>query len=367
MLWLLFAGLTAAAVVSVLWPLAKPPRLVGRGKTDIALYKAQLAEIERDEAQSLVAPEDAEGAKVEAARRLMAAAGAPESLAPATSPRRVWLASLAVLFLVPAVSISLYATIGHPELPDAPLAARLETAPSRMDLAVAVAKIEAHLVQHPDDGRGYEVLVPVYLQIGRTHDAVQAASAALRLLGPNAEREALYGETLVAAAQGVVTADAKQAFEAAAAADPSAPKPSFFLGLAAEQEGDAARAKEIWGKLAADAPQDAAWVQALRNRIASLDVRTGGPPQGPMAAKIEAMPADARMGAIRNMVDGLAARLAQNGQDVEGWLRLVRSYTVLHEPDKARAALIDAKRNLASDPNASARIDALARELGLEG
>jgi len=73
------------------------------------------------------------------------------------------------------------------------------------------------------------------------------------------------------------------------------------------------------------------------------------------------------MGAIRGMVDGLAARLAQNGQDLEGWLRLVRSYTVLHEPDKARAALIDAKRNLAGDPNAIARIEALARELGLEG
>ncbi|WGJ16026.1 c-type cytochrome biogenesis protein CcmI [Methylocapsa sp. D3K7] len=366
MLWLLFAGLTAAAVVSVLWPLAKPPRGVGRRETDIALYKAQLAEIERDEAQNLVALEDAEGAKVEAARRLMAAAETPVESASATSPRRAGLASLAVLFLVPAVSISLYAAIGHPELPDAPLVARLETAPARMDLAAAIAKIEAHLIQHPDDGRGYEVLVPVYLQTGRVNDAVQAASAALRLLGPTAERQALYGETLVAATRGVVTADAKHVFETAAAADPSAPKPRFFLGLAAEQEGDIARAKEIWGKLAAEAPRDAAWAQALRKRIASLDVNSGAP-QGPMAAKIEAMPADARMGAIRNMVEGLAARLAQNGQDLEGWLRLVRSYTVLHESGKARAALVDAKRNLADDPNAIARIDALARELGLEG
>ena len=139
-----------------------------------------------------------------------------------------------------------------------------------MDLAAAIAKIEAHLIQHPDDGRGYEVLVPVYLQTGRTNDAVQAASAALRLLGPNAERQALYGETLVAATRGVVTADAKHAFEAAAAADPSAAKPRFFLGLAAEQEGDIVRAKEIWGKLAAEAPRDAAWAQALRKRIAKV-------------------------------------------------------------------------------------------------
>ena len=73
------------------------------------------------------------------------------------------------------------------------------------------------------------------------------------------------------------------------------------------------------------------------------------------------------MGVIRNMVEGLAARLAQNGQDLEGWLRLVRSYTVLHESGKARAALVDAKRNLSNDPSAVARLDALARELGLEG
>jgi cytochrome c-type biogenesis protein CcmH len=365
MLWLLFAVLTAAAVMSVLWPLAKPPRGVGCRETDIALYKAQLAEIERDEAQSLVAPEDAEGAKIEAARRLMAAAEAPVA-APTPSPRRVWLAVMAVVILLPAVSISLYAKIGHPELPDAPLAARLETSPARMDLAVAIAKIEAHLVQHPDDGRGYEVLVPVYLETGRANDAVQAASAALRLLGPTAGRQALYGETLVAAAGGVVTAEAKQSFEAAAAADPSAANPRFFLGLAAEQEGDIARAQEIWGKLAAEAPQDAAWAQALRKRIAGLGAGPAAP-KGPLAAKIEAMPADAQLGAIRSMVDGLAARLAQNGQDLEGWLRLVRSYTVLHESDKARAALLDAKRNLAGDPNALARIDALARELGLEG
>ena len=67
------------------------------------------------------------------------------------------------------------------------------------------------------------------------------------------------------------------------------------------------------------------------------------------------------------MVDNLAARLAQNGQDVEGWLRLVRAYSVLHEADKAKSALIEAKRNLAGDATATARIEALARELGLEG
>jgi cytochrome c-type biogenesis protein CcmH len=365
MLWLIFAVLTAVAVLGVLWPLAKTPRGVARGETGIAIYKAQLAEIERDEAQRLVAPEDAQGAKTEAARRLMAANAAIEPL-PVASRTRARLASVGVSIFVPVLALSLYATIGHPDLPDAPLSARLDASPGHMDLAAAIAKIEAHLAQHPDDGRGYEVLAPVYLKMGRADDAVSAARAALRLLGETPARHALYGEALVAAAKGVVTPEAKQSFEAATAKDSFAAEPRFFLGLAAEQEGDIARARDIWGTLAAEAPQDAPWAQALRERLAALGA---GPEtsQDGLAAKIEALPEAGQMNAIRGMVEALASRLAQNGQDVEGWLRLVRSYTVLHEQGKARSALIDAKRNLASDPSAIARIEALARELGLEG
>jgi cytochrome c-type biogenesis protein CcmH len=364
MLWLIFAVFTAVAVLSVLWPLAKTPRGVARGEIGIALYKARLAEIERDEAQRLVAPEDAQGAKAEAGRRLMAADAAIEP-PPAASRTTARLVSVGVLIFVPVLALSLYATIGHPDMPDAPLAARLDASPARMDLAAGIAKIEAHLAQHPDDGRGYEVLAPVYLRMGRAGEAVNAARAALRLLGETPARQALYGEALVAAANGVVTPEAKQSFEAAAK-DSSAAEPRFFLGLAAEQEGDKVRAREIWGKLAAEAPQHAPWAQALRERLEALGA---GPEttQDGLAAKIEALPEAGRMNAIRGMVEGLASRLAQNGQDLEGWLRLVRSYTVLHEPGKAHSALIDAKRSLAGDPSAISRIEALARELGLKG
>src|ERR1700731_3268768 len=365
MLWLIFAVLTAAAALTVLWPLAKTPRGVARREIGIASYKAQLAEIERDEAQRLVAPEDAQGAKAEAARRLMAADAAIEPPL-AASRTRARLVSVGILIFVPVLALSLYATIGRPDMPDAPLAARLEASPARMDLAAAIARIEAHLAQHPDDGRGYEVLAPIYLRMGRAGEAVNAARAALRLLGETPARHALYGEALVAAANGVVTPEAKQFFEAAAAKDPSAAEPRFFFRLAAEQERDKASARDIWGKLVAEAPQDAPWAQVRRERLAALGA---GPEttQDGLAAKIEALPEAGRMNAIRGMVAGLASRLAQNGQDLEGWLRLVRSYTVLREPGKARSALIDAERSLAGDPSAIARIEALARELGLEG
>jgi cytochrome c-type biogenesis protein CcmH len=376
MLWLIFAILTGAAVMSVLWPLAKAPRGLTRSATDIGFYKSQLAEIDRDAAQGLVAPDDAQIAKAEAARRLLAAADAPDEPTTAATGGAVRFASIAALVFVPCLALGLYSLIGHPALPDLPLSARLEASPGRMDLLAAVAKIEAHIAQNPDDGRGYDVLAPVYLRMGRADDAAQAYVAALRLLGETPQRLTLYGEALVTAADGVVSAEAKRAFEAAAAENPELAKPQFFLGLAAEQAGDLARARELWEKLVASAPVDATWTQALRQRIATLSAGAKTPPaevaqigsqRNALAAKLQALPEAERSSAIRGMVEGLATRLEQNGQDLEGWLRLIRAYTVLHEGDKARLALIDARRNLVGDPSAIARIDALAHELGLEG
>jgi cytochrome c-type biogenesis protein CcmH len=67
------------------------------------------------------------------------------------------------------------------------------------------------------------------------------------------------------------------------------------------------------------------------------------------------------------MVEGLSARLQQSGGSLDEWLRLVRSFSVLNEPEKARAALADARKNLAGDGSASGQLDRLARELGLDG
>ncbi|HXW73056.1 MAG TPA: c-type cytochrome biogenesis protein CcmI [Methylocella sp.] len=364
MLWFIFALLTFAAAASVLWPLSRSPRRPSREGMAVAFYKAQLAEIERDEAQGFVATEEARAAKAEAGRRLLAMAEAPVETESAAQPRTGRLIFIVPAIFIPALSLSLYALIGHPELPDAPLSARLSAAPEQLDVAMAVAKIEAHLAQHPADGRGYEILVPVYLRLGRGDAAVHAAHEALRLLGPTADRLAAYGETLVFAANGAVTAEAKESFEAAVAKDAEAAKPRFFLGLAAAQGGDAPKAREIWSRLIAEAPPNTPWADALRERMAALGAGAGEP-QG-RTAQIAALPAPEQMAKIRGMVDGLAARLAQNGHDLDGWLRLVRSYTVLQEKEKARLALDEAKRNLAGDAGAIARIEALARELGLE-
>ena len=334
-------------------------------------------EIERDAADGLVGSSDIEGAKAEAARRLLAAAKAPVEPSAATTGINVRFAAIAAFIFVPGLTLAVYGAIGHPNLPDLPLAARLQETPARMDLLAAVAKIEEHLAQNPQDGRGYEVIAPVYMRMGRYDDAASAYASALRLNGDTPERQALYGQALVAAANGQVTPEAKAAFETATAKDPAAPRPRFYLGLAAAQAGDNTNARDIWEKLLAQSPPDAPWAASLRENLAMLsgapepsqpEPASSGPGANPaLAAKIAGMSGADQASAIHGMVDKLAARLAQNGQDVEGWLRLVRAYAVLKESDKARSALTDAKRSLAGDAAATGRIDALARELGLEG
>lgn len=395
MIWVVFALLTGVAVLAVLWPLLRAPQAVLRKDADVAFYEAQIAEIERDAERGLISPGDAATAKVEAGRRLIAAGAAADASnqsarkEPVLGRRRRTFAAALAIVIVPAVGFGLYRFVGHPNMPDEPLLARLNAKPGDMDIATAVAKIEAHLRQEPDDGKAYEVLAPIYLNLGRADDAVNAYANALRLLGDTPDRRTAYGGALVFAAGGRVTPEARAAFNAALSKDPTIPQARFFLGVAAEQDGDKAGAVDIWTKLLADTPPDAPWADFVRQKIvadggsadslpqpasgaplpqtgAAAEARVAAPPAAE-AASVAALPPEEREKMIRSMVDGLAQRLHQDGHDVDGWLRLVRAYTVLQEPDKARAALADARKSLGADSAALARLDQLAQELGLTG
>ena len=248
--------------------------------------------------------------------------------------------------------------------------ARLKAAPAELDMEQALARIEAHLLNAPDDGQGFDLVAPIYLRIGRTDDALRAYANAIRLLGATPERLDSYGEAIIAGAGDVVTAQAKAQFAEALKLAPADPKAQFFLGVAAEQEGDKSGARAIFENLVASSPPDAPWVRRVKARMAALD---GGPaarspaPSGDTAQQIASLPAGQQQAAIRGMVDGLATRLSQNGQDLPGWLRLVRAYAVLNEPDKARAALGEARKAFASDTDALRALDGLGRDLGLGG
>ncbi|HVY57142.1 MAG TPA: c-type cytochrome biogenesis protein CcmI [Xanthobacteraceae bacterium] len=372
-LWFLFAIMTAAAIFAVLWPLARG-RVEKTEGADLAVYRDQLEEIDRDRALGAIGKAEAQAARVEVSRRLIAAADAAATRETFSKPDTMsaqWrrrAAALGGLIVVPAVSVGLYLAFGSPDLPGQPLAQRIAAAQAdHQSFAALVARVEAHLEQNPDDGRGWEVIAPVYLRDGRYDDAVKARRNALRLLGETADRQADFGEALVAAANGVVTAEAKQAFDRAVALDPKTVKARYYLGRAAEQDGKREEAARIWRDLLAQAPEGAPWIALVRGSLAELEQPASpGPDAQEMAAAAEMPPAQ-RNEMIRGMVDRLATRLHQDGSDVDGWLRLVRAYMVLGEREKARTAAADARRALASDPDKLRRLDDGVKVLGVEG
>ena len=382
MLWVIFALLTGAAVMAVLWPLSRAPATTDAHELDVSFYKAQAAEIDRDVARGVIGENEAVVARNEAARRLMAASRVVPHDVRAGSPRVARWVALAVVLLIPVGTLGLYTYVGEPNMKDEPLEARLKADPAKMDMAAIMAKLERTVAANPNDGRGWSLLARMYTQLGRTEGAANAYRQEIRLFGPSEERLSALGEDETVLADGHVTPEAVQHFEAAAKLDPRSPRARFYLALAAEQGGDKTRAVTIWKAIIADGPANAPWIPPIQARIAAA---TGEPPAPPpmamndastgdaagggrakLAAAVAAMPAGQQQQMIHGMVDRLAQRLQANGGDIEGWLRLVRAYGVLQEQDKAKSALADARRNFASDDGAKKRLDALAHELGLE-
>lgn len=367
MIWIVFATMTGAAVLAFLWPLAAKRNAASRLEIETNLYQAELADIDRDVKRGLMTEPDAEAAKAEAARRLLAATAVEPAQA---GPRGVKYASLAVILIVPVLTVGLYLRLGAPDYADMPLQARLQAQPANMDMAAALARIEGHLAQEPDDARGWEIMAQVYTRLERPGDAAKAYRNLIRLQGASPDLLMALGQSLVFADQGRVNEEALAAFEKALAAQPTRLEPRFYLALAAEQQGDRARALEGYARILADAPADAPFVSMVQERIARLggEAPAASAPVAPSpGAAIAAMPPAERETAIRGMVEGLATRLAANGGSLEEWSRLVRAYTVLREPEKARLALAEARKALGAEAAAAAALDALAGELGLGG
>lgn len=368
LLWLIFGLMTAAAIATVLVPLVRN-RIEGPSNPDIAVYRDQLDEVERDAVAGLIGKKEAEAARVEISRRLLAAADAAGTVPIASDPasvariRRYVLA--AALLLLPVGAAALYLQLGSPELA-VTSAAEIVQSENSAEIVNLVARVEAHLQRKPDDGRGWEVLAPVYMQLGRYSDSVSAWRRVIALLGESADRQANLGEALMAEANGVVTVAAKAAFIRSVTLDNSIVSARYYLGRAAEQDGKREEAAKIWRDLIAGAPAGAHWVDDVRaalGRIESGSAAAAGSTGPQIAAPIDQSPDQQQAAMIRGMVDGLAARLKQDGSDVDGWVRLVRSYKVLGESEKAKSAISDARRSLESEPDKRKILDAALKEL----
>ncbi|MBY3222571.1 c-type cytochrome biogenesis protein CcmI [Rhizobium laguerreae] len=382
--WILVAALTAALAVILLYPLlrgAKAAENIRAGEA--AVYRDQLRELDRDLNGWLITPEEADYARAEIGRRLIAVS-ADEPAETAKPARHHRFTEAFVLLVLPVLGLCLYLTTGRPDLPSQPLEARLENPGN--DVAVLITKAERHLAEKPDDGKGWDVLAPIYFRTMRVNDAQLAYRNAIRLLGPSPVRLDGLAETLMAASDGVVTEEARQVLEQSLTLEPDNPRARFYIALSMEQAGRPDEARQAFEALAKQSPDDAPWLPLVNEHIAmNGGVKSGADPAAPGAnpaapgadqaapgnptqqdvAAAETMSAGDRQQMIRGMVESLDAKLNEDPNNFEGWMRLVRSYAVLNDKDRAAGAL---KRGLAAFPppgEQGRQLLALARELGI--
>ncbi|MDH6230058.1 cytochrome c-type biogenesis protein CcmH [Mesorhizobium soli] len=347
--WFIAALLTLAASLAVLMPLAgRSKNDSSGGAHDLEVYRDQLAELDRDAARGLIQPTDAEQARAEIARRII-------RLGSDDKQQRIFTSSVSVarslgvaaVLAVPLISWGLYSILGSPDIPSQPLRERLAQNPADSSVDELIARAEAHLAGNPQDGRGWDVLAPVYLRIGRYDQAVTAYRNAIRLQGSTADREAGLGEAITDAADGMVSAEAQQAFERALRLEKDQPKSRFYLATALVQDGKIQEAASAWEAMLASLPADSPWRSPTEAALAETQKRMTGAPvakaaPGPSKQDMEAaasMSPEDRKAMIETMVAKLDEKLRQNPHDVEGWQRLLRSYLVLGKNDEAHAAL----------------------------
>lgn len=368
--WILAALLTLAAALAVVRPFARrapSPSMAGKAH-DIEVYRDQLRELEREVEGGLIGPQEAEQARAEIGRRILKASDDAGAARAGGNGALVRATALAAVLAVPLISWGLYGLIGSPDLPARPLAQRLGQDPSDATVDELIARAEAHLANSPGDARGWQVLAPVYMRLGRFADAETALRNILRLSGDSAELRAALGEAITAGARGIVTSDAEAAFSAALALDPGDPRARFFLALARAQEGRLEDARAAWQKLRSDEPEGSPWREA-----AGAAIRRAGPPPGPVApgptqddiAAAEGLSQEDRRSMILTMVAGLDDKLRENPADADGWRRLIRSYMVLDRPQEARAALRRGVAALGPETDEGRALAGFARQLGM--
>jgi len=374
---LALALVTAMALVVVIAPLMKglagmPSRL----DFDRAVYRDQLGELERDRTRGLVGEREAETARLEIERRLLAADRADR--AQPSEGRALPVAAASIALVLAAGAGLLYAYLGSPGVPDQPAAMRETDAATGgdADAGNGLQSLEAQVQAKPDDVEGWAALARAQANAGNWPQSIDAYTHAVALAPDRADLQSALGEAEVFAADGVVTPKASDDFKKSLAHNPQDGVSRYYLALADAQAGKTQAAIAAWQKMAAESPADAPVRAQLQQRIAEAARQAGIPvpplappaqavaqpappaatssapetaaaPPGPNAAQMAAaanMSPQDREKMIRGMVDQLAAQLKANPNDGDGWIRLARSYSVLGERDKSADAYAQAAK-----------------------
>ncbi|WP_298432045.1 c-type cytochrome biogenesis protein CcmI [uncultured Jannaschia sp.] len=391
-LFALAATILTIACVGIILAALRVRAAADADAPDVAVYRDQLAELDRDAARGTLPLEEVEAARTEVARRLLAA----DRTAAAGHVRRCGNTTLgAMLVAVPVIAIAglTYWLIGAPGYPDLPLADRVAAVEAgraaRPDQALAEAEVPNRiddsrpeitrmaeqlrevLADRPDDLRGWTLAVQTYGGLGDLEAAWRAQERVIAILGDRAEAtdHTALADLMIQAAGGYVSPEAESALAEALRLDPENGAARYYVGSMYAQGGRPDRAWPIWRRLVADSEPGDPWLDPIYLRIEEISALAGDPtpldqlprPRGPSAGDIEAageMTLDERMEMIRGMVEGLAIRLSEDGGPPEDWARLISAYGVLGRTDAAAAVYGEARLVFAADDPA---LDTLAR------
>ena len=388
---------TVLAALMVVWPLISSGRQArGHDDADAALYRDQLDELDRDVERGTITANDAEGAKAEIARRLIAAtrrAKTAEALAPA--PRQTSrLVAAAALALTPALAALLYLQVGNPGTPDQPLderqaAARSELpsqevaermaasrrpAPPTLDpeYASLLERLEKIVASRPMDIQGRRLLARNLARSGRWVDARKAYDELITVLGENATAEdhADHAEAMIFSAVGYVSPEATKALEAALRMDPSQTMARYYAGFALRQAGRPADAVQLWQALLDEdrtsaEPRGTEWQTALAAVIAETSGTTVPGPTAEDVRNAETMTPEERQAMIASMVAGLEERLTDQGGEPEEWVRLINAYMQLGKAADARR-IFDLSQDSLGEATARSFVREQALVMGLK-
>ncbi|MBN9305666.1 MAG: c-type cytochrome biogenesis protein CcmI [Devosia sp. 67-54] len=362
-IWLLAIILTAIACATLYYAGAGRPVNAGASVLDATTshYRAQLGAIESDLAAGRLGSAEAVAAKGELARELIRLKGEAVETMGAGSKAVVWVA----IGCVAVLALGTYWVLGRPDLPAEPLSERVAETGANLDLDAAIKTIEARLAKEPDDLRGWQVIAPAYMQLGRYADAVHALRRVNALAPPTADSLTNLGEALMMQNQGSVAGEPLALFHQAAALDPKHIRSRYYIAGEETRSGDYTAAVRDWNALLALGKGDEPWMATARNGLAYAQQQLS-PNAAPSAPETGAAPPalDANAPQIQAMVDGLEARLKAQGGSIEEWTQLVRSRLVQGRMDAAQADYELARK---AYPDAAVRteLDVLAADSGL--
>ena len=336
----------------------------GEGRTDVAIYRDQLAEVARDLERGVLSEEEAERTRTEVARRLLAADKA-EHGASTTGPERTSRVLAVVIVLVVGLgALALYSSLGVPGYPDLPLAERLAAAdemranrPSQLegeaaaaalpkpdvgateDYITMVGQLRAIVMTRPDDQQGWELLARHEASLANYAAAARAQSHLIELRGPTASTEDLVNlvDMMVAATAGKVSPEAETVLREILRRDPDNLAARYYLGLLYAQTDRPDVAFRLWRVVVESGQSDVIHVQLARGQIEEAAFRAGiddyaltferGPNAAQMADAANLSEED-RTAMIEGMVAQLSARLASDGGTSDEWARLINAYGV---------------------------------------